>query len=155
METEERRIAADRRSYPVPCPSARRATRSPRSRTELMQSRSRRRRSGQGGASAASGGEVELEHDGDFYSLGRTAVYPRPLQQPHPPVWAAAESPATIEWVASQGFGMSTIFLPTKVVGEKLDHYLGLAEEQGGRTGRQTFMLFRNVYVAPTVGGSL
>jgi alkanesulfonate monooxygenase SsuD/methylene tetrahydromethanopterin reductase-like flavin-dependent oxidoreductase (luciferase family) len=94
--------------------------------------------------------EVELEHDGDFYSLGRTAVYPRPLQQPHPPVWAAAESPATIEWVASQGFGMSTIFLPTSVVGEKLDHYLGLAAEGDGRIGRQTFMLFRNVYVAPT-----
>lgn len=92
----------------------------------------------------------EVEHQGEHYSLGRTAVYPRPLQEPHPPVWAAAESPATIEWVASQGFGMSTIFLPTSVVREKLDHYLGLAEAQGGRIGRHTFMLFRNVYVAPS-----
>jgi alkanesulfonate monooxygenase SsuD/methylene tetrahydromethanopterin reductase-like flavin-dependent oxidoreductase (luciferase family) len=94
--------------------------------------------------------QVELEHDGEFYSIGRTAIYPRPLQQPHPPVWVAAESPATIEWVASQGFGMGTIFLPTTVVAEKLEHYLGLAEQHGGRIGRETFMLFRNVYVAPS-----
>jgi len=94
--------------------------------------------------------QVELEHDGEFYSIGRTAIYPRPLQQPHPPVWVAAESPATIEWVASQGFGMGTIFLPTTVVAEKLEHYLGLAEQHGGRIGRETFMLCRNVYVAPS-----
>jgi alkanesulfonate monooxygenase SsuD/methylene tetrahydromethanopterin reductase-like flavin-dependent oxidoreductase (luciferase family) len=94
--------------------------------------------------------QVDLEHKGAFYSLGSAAVYPRPLQQPHPPVWAAAESPATIEWVASQGFGMATIFLPTSVVGEKLEHYLGLAEHRAGRIGRETFMLFRNVYVAPS-----
>ncbi|HET7354891.1 MAG TPA: LLM class flavin-dependent oxidoreductase [Gaiellaceae bacterium] len=94
--------------------------------------------------------QLEFEHHGDFYSLGRTAVYPRPLQRPHPPVWAAAESPATIEWVASQGFGMSTIFLPTAVVREKLDHYLGLAGESPAPIGRETFMLFRNVYVAPS-----
>jgi alkanesulfonate monooxygenase SsuD/methylene tetrahydromethanopterin reductase-like flavin-dependent oxidoreductase (luciferase family) len=94
--------------------------------------------------------QVEVEHGGDFYSLKRTALYPRPLQQPHPPVWVAAESPATIDWVASKGFGMSTIFLPTAVVREKLDHYLGLAGKSAGRIGRQTFMLFRNVYVAPS-----
>jgi alkanesulfonate monooxygenase SsuD/methylene tetrahydromethanopterin reductase-like flavin-dependent oxidoreductase (luciferase family) len=45
---------------------------------------------------------------------------------------------------------MGTIFLPTTVVAEKLEHYLGLAEQHGGRIGRETFMLFRNVYVAPS-----
>ena len=94
--------------------------------------------------------DQEVEHDGDFYSLGRTAIYPRPLQEPHPPLWAAAESPATIDWVASQGIGMSTIFLPTELVGEKLEHYLGVAAESSHPIGRETFMLFRNVYVAPT-----
>ena len=94
--------------------------------------------------------EVEFEHSGDYYSVGRTSLYPRPLQTPHPPIWAAAESPATIEWVAAQGFGMSTIFLPTDTVAEKLGHYVDAATRSGQALGPHTFMLFRNVYVAPT-----
>jgi alkanesulfonate monooxygenase SsuD/methylene tetrahydromethanopterin reductase-like flavin-dependent oxidoreductase (luciferase family) len=93
---------------------------------------------------------VEFEHHGDFYSVARAAIYPRPLQQPHPPIWAAAESPATIEWVASQGFGMSTIFLPSEMVAEKLAHYLDAAQRFEQPLGAANFMLFRNVYVAPT-----
>src|SRR4029450_5663971 len=96
--------------------------------------------------------QAYLEHDGAFYSLARTAVYPRPLQEPHPPVWVAAESPATSDWVASRGFGVSTIFLPTAVVAEKLDHYLGLAKEAGGRSGGEAVMVFRKGYLAPTRG---
>jgi len=94
--------------------------------------------------------EAEFEHAGTYYDVGRTAIYPRPLQQPHPPVWVAAESPATIEWTAAQGFGMGTLFLPTGMVREKLDLYL----EAGGRAGHELtpahFMLVRNCYVAPT-----
>lgn len=93
---------------------------------------------------------VEFEHDGDFYSLGHATIYPRPLQEPHPPIWAAAESPETIEWVASQGFGMSTIFLPTELVGEKLEHYLDAASRSEHELGAANFMLFRNAYVAPS-----
>lgn len=93
---------------------------------------------------------VEFEHHGDFYSVGRAAIYPRPLQQPHPPIWAAAESPETIEWVASQGFGMSTIFLPPEIVAEKLAHYLDAAQRFEQPLSAANFMLFRNVYVAPT-----
>jgi alkanesulfonate monooxygenase SsuD/methylene tetrahydromethanopterin reductase-like flavin-dependent oxidoreductase (luciferase family) len=91
-----------------------------------------------------------FEHEGAFHSIGQTAIYPRPLQQPHPPIWVAAESPATIEWTAGRGFGMATIFLPTPMVVDKKNFYL----EAGARAGRAVtpahFMLVRNVYVAPT-----
>jgi alkanesulfonate monooxygenase SsuD/methylene tetrahydromethanopterin reductase-like flavin-dependent oxidoreductase (luciferase family) len=94
--------------------------------------------------------QTEFEHAGTYYEVGRTAIYPRPLQRPHPPVWVAAESPATIEWTAARGFGMATIFLPTPMVREKLDFYL----EAGTRAGQELtpahFMLVRNIHVAPT-----
>ena len=93
---------------------------------------------------------VEFEHHGTYYAVERASIYPRPLQQPHPPLWSAAESPQTIEWVASQGIGMSTIFLPTETVVEKMEHFLDASSRSDYDLGRSDFMLFRNVYVAPT-----
>jgi alkanesulfonate monooxygenase SsuD/methylene tetrahydromethanopterin reductase-like flavin-dependent oxidoreductase (luciferase family) len=94
--------------------------------------------------------QERFSHDGPYYRIGEASLYPRPIQRPHPPVWVAAESPATIEWTAAHGFGMGTIFLPTTQVKEKFDHYL----DAGGRSGQEVtpahFMLFRNIYVAPT-----
>jgi alkanesulfonate monooxygenase SsuD/methylene tetrahydromethanopterin reductase-like flavin-dependent oxidoreductase (luciferase family) len=94
--------------------------------------------------------QERFEHDGPYYRIGGASLYPRPLQQPHPPVWVAAESPATIEWTAARGFGMGTIFLPTAQVREKLDHYLAAGAAAGQDVSPASFMLFRNVYVAPT-----
>jgi alkanesulfonate monooxygenase SsuD/methylene tetrahydromethanopterin reductase-like flavin-dependent oxidoreductase (luciferase family) len=94
--------------------------------------------------------QERFSHDGPYYRIGEASLYPRPLQQPHPPVWVAAESPPTIEWTASHGFGMGTIFLPTTQVKEKLDHYLDAGRRSGHELTPAHFMLFRNVYVAPT-----
>ena len=94
--------------------------------------------------------EERFEHDGQYFRIGQASLYPRPLQQPHPPVWVAAESPPTIEWTASHGFGMGTIFLPTSQVKEKFDHYLDAGRRHDQPLTPAHFMLFRNAYVAPT-----
>jgi alkanesulfonate monooxygenase SsuD/methylene tetrahydromethanopterin reductase-like flavin-dependent oxidoreductase (luciferase family) len=93
---------------------------------------------------------TEFEHDGRYFRVGRTSIYPRPLQQPRPPIWIAAESPATIEWTAGRGFGMATIFLPPNQVHEKFSHYLSVAEAAGQPANLARCMLVRNVHVAPT-----
>lgn len=89
-------------------------------------------------------------HDGEFHSIGEASIYPRPLQRPHPPVWVAAESPPTIDWTASRGFGMATIFLPTSMVREKLEYYLERGRAAGQDVSPSHVMLVRNVFVAPT-----
>jgi alkanesulfonate monooxygenase SsuD/methylene tetrahydromethanopterin reductase-like flavin-dependent oxidoreductase (luciferase family) len=91
-----------------------------------------------------------FSHEGTYHSIGESSIYPRPIQQPHPPVWVAAESPATIEWTAARGFAMATIFLPTPLVREKKEFYLEAAERSGQDVGAGHFMLVRNAYVAPT-----
>jgi alkanesulfonate monooxygenase SsuD/methylene tetrahydromethanopterin reductase-like flavin-dependent oxidoreductase (luciferase family) len=91
-----------------------------------------------------------FSHEGTYHRIGETAIYPRPLQRPHPPMWVAAESPATIEWTAGRGFGMATIFLPTELVREKKAFYLEAGAKAGQPVGEGHFMLVRNVYVAPT-----
>lgn len=44
-----------------------------------------------------------LTYTGQYFSFENVEVLPKPLQQPHPPVWAAASSPSAIEWAASVG----------------------------------------------------
>jgi alkanesulfonate monooxygenase SsuD/methylene tetrahydromethanopterin reductase-like flavin-dependent oxidoreductase (luciferase family) len=88
--------------------------------------------------------------NGRYYQLANVNLWPRPVQQPHPPVWVAAESPATIEWTAGHGFGMATIFLPTEMVAEKKRFYLEAGAAAGQPVGVGHFMLVRNVFVAPT-----
>jgi alkanesulfonate monooxygenase SsuD/methylene tetrahydromethanopterin reductase-like flavin-dependent oxidoreductase (luciferase family) len=94
--------------------------------------------------------QTTFAHHGTYYDVGETAIYPRPVQRPHPPVWVAAESPATIEWTAGRGFGMATIFLPTEMVAEKKAFYLDAGSRAEQSVDAARFMLVRNVYVAPT-----
>lgn len=44
-----------------------------------------------------------VDFDGVFHQCHGVEVLPRPVQQPHPPVWAAASSPEAIVWSARQG----------------------------------------------------
>jgi alkanesulfonate monooxygenase SsuD/methylene tetrahydromethanopterin reductase-like flavin-dependent oxidoreductase (luciferase family) len=49
-----------------------------------------------------------LTHKGQFYSFEDVEVLPKPLQQPHPPMWVAAGSPEAITWAASVGYSVLT-----------------------------------------------
>jgi alkanesulfonate monooxygenase SsuD/methylene tetrahydromethanopterin reductase-like flavin-dependent oxidoreductase (luciferase family) len=41
--------------------------------------------------------------EGDYFRFDEVEVLPKPLQQPHPPVWVAATSEPAIEWAAAAG----------------------------------------------------
>lgn len=45
-------------------------------------------------------------YKGKFFDLAPRYVTPRPVQKPHPPLWAAASNLATYERVGRQGFGV-------------------------------------------------
>jgi alkanesulfonate monooxygenase SsuD/methylene tetrahydromethanopterin reductase-like flavin-dependent oxidoreductase (luciferase family) len=47
--------------------------------------------------------EERLTHHGRFWDFDDVEVLPKPLQQPHPPMWLASSSPPAIEWAAEQG----------------------------------------------------
>jgi alkanesulfonate monooxygenase SsuD/methylene tetrahydromethanopterin reductase-like flavin-dependent oxidoreductase (luciferase family) len=56
-----------------------------------------------------------LRHEGQFYNYRFLNVWPRPFQQPHPPVYLVGSgSPETIELAAQRGFGYSSTFSPIK-----------------------------------------
>jgi probable F420-dependent oxidoreductase len=45
------------------------------------------------------------QYDGDFYTLPACRVFPKPVQQPHPPVYFGGESAAALKRVADLGQG--------------------------------------------------
>ena len=42
-------------------------------------------------------------HDGEFWSFPTSTSGPKPVQQPHPPIWVAARSPITFDYAVANG----------------------------------------------------
>jgi alkanesulfonate monooxygenase SsuD/methylene tetrahydromethanopterin reductase-like flavin-dependent oxidoreductase (luciferase family) len=51
-------------------------------------------------------GEGRVTHHGRFWDFESIEVLPKPLQQPHPPVWLAATSPESIKRAAEKGYSI-------------------------------------------------
>src|SRR5215475_7550918 len=47
-------------------------------------------------------------YDGKLFKIPETSVFPQPLQQPHPPIWITAQSPASVEAAVRRGFNVLT-----------------------------------------------
>jgi alkanesulfonate monooxygenase SsuD/methylene tetrahydromethanopterin reductase-like flavin-dependent oxidoreductase (luciferase family) len=45
----------------------------------------------------------DTAHDGEFWSFPTTTSVPKPLQQPHPPIWVAARAPITFDYAVKHG----------------------------------------------------
>ena len=50
--------------------------------------------------------EEWLSFAGKHYQFDGVEVLPKPMQQPHPPVWMAATSESSLDWAASHGFSI-------------------------------------------------
>ena len=40
----------------------------------------------------------DYEHEGEFWSFPKSTSVPKPVQQPHPPIWVAARAPITFDY---------------------------------------------------------
>jgi alkanesulfonate monooxygenase SsuD/methylene tetrahydromethanopterin reductase-like flavin-dependent oxidoreductase (luciferase family) len=45
----------------------------------------------------------DYEHKGGFWSFPAATSVPKPLQQPHPPIWVAARAPVTYDYAVKNG----------------------------------------------------
>ncbi|WP_250520683.1 MULTISPECIES: LLM class flavin-dependent oxidoreductase [unclassified Caballeronia] len=68
--------------------------------------------------------EGEYEHDGHYWKFPLATSVPKPLQQPHPPIWIATRDPASFDWAV--GIGANILSTPLSapaseiaVLGEK------------------------------------
>jgi alkanesulfonate monooxygenase SsuD/methylene tetrahydromethanopterin reductase-like flavin-dependent oxidoreductase (luciferase family) len=53
-----------------------------------------------------------FSHQGKFWRFEEITLYPRPVQQPHPPIWVAGTSPGTLGWAGRRGYSIMTVGHP-------------------------------------------
>src|SRR5438105_7303439 len=111
--------------------------------------------------------------DGDHFSLRYVNLWPRPYQNPHPPIWIPSQgSKETIDWAShpDRRYTYLQTFSPVKVVQRYLKQYrdtcanygygcedrqlgwavpvyVGASDEAARREAKEHFEAFRNVYV--------
>jgi flavin-dependent trigonelline monooxygenase, oxygenase component len=52
--------------------------------------------------------DEEFQYKGSQFEFPPTYIVPRPLQQPHPPLWVAARTPDTLRFCIERGIGLHT-----------------------------------------------
>jgi alkanesulfonate monooxygenase SsuD/methylene tetrahydromethanopterin reductase-like flavin-dependent oxidoreductase (luciferase family) len=90
-----------------------------------------------------------LTYHGKYFSIDDIEVLPKPLQQPHPPMWVAAYSPSAIEWAAEQGYSiMLDPHSPPALIGEKMETWRRLLVQHGHRAEGRVTPVVRLVAIA-------
>lgn len=89
--------------------------------------------------------------EGDHYQFRYVNPWPRPMQQPGPPMWVpGALSRNTVKWAAERGYPyvmLATELEPTK---QSFDYYREVAKEAGYEAGSQNFGYMFKVHVDET-----
>jgi alkanesulfonate monooxygenase SsuD/methylene tetrahydromethanopterin reductase-like flavin-dependent oxidoreductase (luciferase family) len=91
-----------------------------------------------------------FEWDGPNYQFRYVNVWPRPIQQPHPPIFCPSQgSSETITWAAEHRYPYVCTFTPMDQLVRYYDMYRELAETRYGYTaGPEQFGWTAMVYVA-------
>ena len=92
--------------------------------------------------------EGEVEFHGKYYNVPKVQTATRPVQQPHPPIWVAANADAAIRRAARWGYPwLINPHVTVATVAEQLSAYRRLAAE-AGHADVQSFPMMRELYVA-------
>jgi alkanesulfonate monooxygenase SsuD/methylene tetrahydromethanopterin reductase-like flavin-dependent oxidoreductase (luciferase family) len=101
--------------------------------------------------------EERVSYDGRFFQLDNVRVIPKPVQQPHPPVYQVCVSPDSIEGTALRGWPMlnSILFGGVEQVVASRDRYVATLQKAGRSPADIAALLARwgvsrQIYVAPT-----
>lgn len=92
------------------------------------------------------------EWHGKHFDFEQAAVWPRPVQAPHPPVWVAGMTPPTVEWAVREGYHVSNwpFIRPMSVVEDIAGVFHRTREEMGVERGAQKLTILRGAF--PTSG---
>jgi natural product biosynthesis luciferase-like monooxygenase protein len=93
--------------------------------------------------------EESVSFDGEFYKLNDVQLYPRPVQDPHPPIWHAAVSPSTFSTLGKRGEKILTSpnFTPIPLIEQNFDAYRDELTANGFDPSDYDFPLMQQVYV--------
>ena len=94
-----------------------------------------------------------LQFTRPHFAFDDVEVLPKPLQQPHPPVWMAATSEQAIDWAAGRGFSiLMDPHASTRELGDKRRRYAREARRSGLLDAGRDIPMARLIALAPTQG---
>jgi alkanesulfonate monooxygenase SsuD/methylene tetrahydromethanopterin reductase-like flavin-dependent oxidoreductase (luciferase family) len=92
---------------------------------------------------------TRFSHRGRFWSFEDIVVEPPPTQRPHPSLWMAAGSPASIRRAAERGFNlMLDQYASPEKIGERIALYRSEREARGRAFDPMGVAVARQLYVA-------
>jgi len=94
--------------------------------------------------------EPVWSYEGKFFKLHDCAIWPRPMQQPHPPIWIAARSAESIEWCVDRHLPCAQVYQTTGQIEDTFTYYRGKAKEAGWEATPDKFILCRHTYIDET-----
>ena len=86
-------------------------------------------------------------YEGKFFQLKDCAIWPRPLQQPHPPIWIAARSAESIEWCVKRHLPTAQVYQTTAQIEDTFNYYRKFARDEGWEATPNDFILCRHIYI--------
>jgi alkanesulfonate monooxygenase SsuD/methylene tetrahydromethanopterin reductase-like flavin-dependent oxidoreductase (luciferase family) len=90
-----------------------------------------------------------FSHRGRFWHFEEVVVEPPPAQRPHPPLWMAAGSPASIRRAAARGFNLILDqYASVEQIGERIALYRAEREAGGRPCDPMGVAVARQLYVA-------
>lgn len=96
--------------------------------------------------------EESFSYEGRFYQVKDLSLYPKPVQQPHPPMYIAALQPASFERAGRLGLGVlaTPLITPLEMVKSNLELYRQALRESGGDPDAMEYPMQQMVYVGET-----
>ena len=91
--------------------------------------------------------ERAFSHQGKYYTLPKSYIDLRPVQKPHPPIYFAAFSPASMKRIAIYGDGWLPVVIPPAGMKQMWAGILGMTKEAGRDTGKMELVVRANTRV--------
>ena len=93
--------------------------------------------------------EESFSFEGQYYNYRDVSIWPRPVQQPHPPVWApVTSSRETIEWAAAKDIPITPGVFPGPVREDTIRHYARCQARYGRKVTPDRLNVMVDCYVA-------
>ncbi|MGQ4554950.1 LLM class flavin-dependent oxidoreductase [Halobellus sp. GM3] len=95
--------------------------------------------------------EEPFDWDGEHYQYDDVYIWPRPTQDPHPPLWMPAESERSIRFAVERKVPIARTIATPQNVSNTFNQYRRIAQEEHNWTpGDEHFGISRMVYVGET-----
>ncbi len=89
-----------------------------------------------------------VDFDGEFYQLKRAVCQPKPIQDPHPPIWLGEPNPAMLDAVARYGDGWNSAPATVEEMGRRVAALRAACDAVGRDSGELTISLEMQILVA-------